>query len=208
MHLEFLVEELSAEAALINLVPMIVPGVEFDVHVHEGKADLLDKLPGRLRGYRHWLPNDWRVVVLLDEDRADCLEIKGLLEEMAHRAGFLTRDTTSAGGVYSVVNRLAVEELEAWFFGDVVALVDAYPGVSPNLGRQARYRNPDAIGGGTWEALERVLQRAGYYLGGLPKIEVAASVSERMEPDRNNSRSFQVFRDGLRQLAEVLPDEA
>lgn len=81
------------------------------------------------------------------------------------------------------------------------ALVAAYPGVSPHLGKQARYRNPDAIVGGTWEALERVLQRAGYYPGGLPKIEAAANISEHMDPDSNTSKSFQVFRDALRTLA-------
>jgi hypothetical protein len=201
MHLEFLVEEPSAEAALRNLVPRIVPTtITFDVHPHEGKADLLDKLPGRLRAYHRWIPRDWRIIVLIDEDRADCLELKGTMEEQARAARLWTRATVPAGRSFFVVNRLAVEELEAWFFGDVPALVAAFPGVSSNLGRQAKYRNPDAIRGGTWEALERVLQRAGYYVGGLPKIEVARNVSQHMDPDRNRSRSFQLFRDSLRAL--------
>lgn len=50
MHLEFLIEELSAEAALTNLVPKIV-GTEmtFTIHVFQGKMDLLKQLPDRNR---------------------------------------------------------------------------------------------------------------------------------------------------------------
>jgi hypothetical protein len=99
-----------------------------------------------------------------------------------------------------VLNRLAIEELEAWFFGDVEALTTAYPGIPRTLGKKSKYRNPDAIGGGTWEALERVLQNAGYYPSGIPKIETARKISQYMNPDRNTSKSFQVFRDTLREM--------
>jgi hypothetical protein len=202
MHLELLVEEPSAEAALRNIVPRIVgPNATFAVHAHEGKPDLCAKLPDRLRGYRAWLPNDWRIVVLIDEDRADCVRQKNKLQAVARVAGLSTRATAHPGQPYQVVNRLAVEELEAWFFGDVSALTAAYPRVPPTLGRQAKYRDPDRVSGGTWEALQRVLQKAGYFPGGLPKIEVARTVSTHMDPDRNSSKSFQVFRDALRALA-------
>lgn len=205
MHIEFLVEEPSAEAALRNLCPQILgTALTFDMHSHGGKSDLLNKLPGRLRGYRAWIPDDWRIVVLMDEDRADCHKLKSQLEEYAAKAGLGTRATVRASQPYFVVNRLAVEELEAWFFEDVPALVKAYPGVSGNLGKQAKYRNPDRIAGGTWEQLERILQRAGYHAGGLPKIEAARRISEFMQPDRNTSKSFQVFRDTLRRLAASL----
>lgn len=205
MHVEFLVEEPSAEAALRNLVPRILGTVAtFDVHPHEGKSHLLANLPDRLRGYRKWIPADWRIVVLIDEDRADCRAVKRELEEHAQNAKLGTRASVKAGKPYFVVNRLAVEELEAWFFGDVPALVAAYPGVSRTLGKQAKYRNPDQIRGGTWEQLERVLRRAGYHSGGLPKIEAARTISEYMDPNRNASKSFQVFRDALRGLARRL----
>jgi hypothetical protein len=200
MNLEILVEELSGEAALINLVPKIVPGVAFDIHVHNGKPDLLDKLPGRLQGYRYWLPDDWRILVLIDEDRQDCTVQKSQLEQIAHGAGFRTRGSAQARQAYEVVNRLAIEELEAWFFGDVAAIAAAYPRIPLTLGKRARFRDPDAIPGGTWEALERVLQKAGYYPGGLPKIEAATAISEHMNPERNTSKSFQVFRDALRRM--------
>jgi len=81
LHLEILVEERSAEVALRALVPKIVEGrATFEVRVHQGKPDLLQRLPNRLRGYRACLPEDHRIVVLVDEDRQDCLALKGQLQ--------------------------------------------------------------------------------------------------------------------------------
>lgn len=202
MHIEFLVEELSAEAALNHLVPAILgPAATFQIHPFNGKPDLLAKLPGRLRGYRPWLPADWRIVVLLDADEEDCRRLKAQMEEAARVAGFITK-SAAGKGQFQVLNRLAVQELEAWFFGDVEALCVAYPGLSADLGKRPKYHNPDTIAGGTWEALERELQRVGYAPGGLAKVATARVVAAHMQPERNRSHSFQVFRRGLLDLIE------
>lgn len=187
MHLEFLLEEQSMESALLELVPRIVDH-SFELHPHRGKPDLLGKLEGRLRGYARWGIPDLRVVVVVDRDADDCHVLKQKLLDVCDTAGM------------PALCRIAIEELEAWFFGDIPALCTAYSGVSPNLGARSGFRDPDAISGGTWEALERVLQRAGHYPTGLPKVEVATRVAERMDVDRNTSRSFQVLCDGLRAL--------
>ena len=201
MHIEFLVEEPSAEVALHNLVPKIVGlEVSYNIHVFQGKPDLIKSLPNRLRGYRSWLPDNWRIVVLVDEDREGCLKLKERLEKIAKNEGLITRSVAGPSGSFQVINRLAIEELEAWFFGDVTALRTAYPKVPKGLDRRNHYRNPDAIQGGTWQALERVLKSAGYYRGGLPKKEAARRISKYMDPTRNTSKSFQVFRDALQEL--------
>ena len=203
MHIEFLVEEPSAAEALMNVVPGIIGGTHsFDIHYHQGKRDLLRKLPARLRGYHRWIPDDWRIVVLVDEDRKDCHAIKNNLEETAAAAGFHTKTTPDACGRFQVLNRLAIEELEAWFFGDVEALRWQFPKIPTTLDKKAKYRNPDSIAGGTREALEAVLQRAGYYKAGVPKIEAARLISIRMHPFRNRSRSFQNFMSGLQALVD------
>lgn len=203
-HLEILVEEPSSEAALDSLVPKLLgPELSFEVYPHQGKHDLLRNLPMRLRGYRHWIPEDWGIVVLVDSDGGDCSEQKLVLEQIAQAAGFLTRTAAGDGGRFQVLNRLAIEELEAWFFGDVQAICRAYPGVPSSLGERARYRDTDSIQGGTWEALERELQRAGYHRGGLSKIKAAREITAHMEPDRNRSRSFQTFRRGLLEMVEA-----
>ena len=196
MHIEFLLEEPSAEAALTAILPKIlVDDVTFDFHVFEDKLDLLKRLPFRLRGYRRWLPADWRIFVLIDEDRQDCQELKARLERAAREAGFSTKSHPNSEGEFLVVNRLAVEELEAWFFGDVEALRKAYPRVSKTFHNRPKYQDPDAITGGTWEALERLLER--YHRDFLPKRVVAQKIAPHMEPGRNRSRSFQVFVEGL-----------
>ena len=201
MHIEFLVEEPSAGVALSNLVPRIVPGVEFRIIPFQGKHDLLSKLSERLRGYSKWLPDNWRIVVLIDEDRQDCNKLKLRLENAAIGAGLTTRTSAEVDAKFQVLNRILVEELEAWFFGDIEALHSAYSKIPPSLGAKRKYRDPDSIGGGTWEALERELRTRGYFKGGLAKIEVAEAISSHMDPDRNHSKSFQVFRDGLREIA-------
>ncbi len=198
MHVEAFVEERSAEAALAHLLPRILsPDTTFSLHAFQGKPHLLKRLPERLRGYRSWLPDDWRILVLIDEDREDCHRLKGLLESCAREAGLLSKTQAGAGRSFHVLNRIAVEEMEAWFFGDVEALTAAYPRLPATLHQKAPYRDPDAIAGGTWEALERVLQRAGYCPSGMLKVQTAQAVSRHMDPWRNRSRSFRVFREGL-----------
>lgn len=201
MHIELLVEEQSAEAALRILVPKILgPDVEFRVIRFQCKQDLLSNLPGRLKGYRKWITADWRIVVLVDEDRQDCLELKAKLERAADDAGLVTKTRAAGGAGFQVLNRISIEELEAWFFGDVEALHGAYPKIPLSLATRSKYHNPDAIQGGTWEELEKELQIKGYFHGGLAKIEAAKAISAHMDPDQNRSKSFQVFRDGLRDM--------
>lgn len=201
-HIEILVEEPSMKAALDVLLPKVLAtAVTFTVHPSQCKNDLLDNLPKLLGGYRHWLPDAWRIVVVLDRDDDQCNGLKNRLEAMAATAGMSTK-TAILVGTWQVVNRMAIEELEAWFFGDMDAVRAAYPGVGATIERQERYRDPDAIKGGTWEALERVLKRAGYFKTGLRKVEAAGAIAANMDPWRNRSGSFQVFRDTLQEMVQ------
>ena len=196
-RLEFLVEEPSMEAFLQGLLPRILPeGCEFEFRVFQGKQDLLRKLERRLLGYRHWLPADRRLVVVVDRDDGDCHALKERLERAAADADLLTR-SRARGGPWQVVNRIAIEELEAWYFGDWEAVRQAYPKVPSNTPNQARYRDPDAIQGGTWEAFERLLKKRGHFRDGLRKIEAARAIAPNIDPARNRSRSFAAFRDVL-----------
>ena len=90
-----------------------------------------------------------------------------------------------------------LEELEAWFFGDWKAVLSAYPRVNATIPDKAPFRNPDAIAGGTWEALERILKKAGYFSTGLRKLEFARQVASHMRPERNQSHSFRMFFEAL-----------
>ncbi|HQC80200.1 MAG TPA: DUF4276 family protein [Accumulibacter sp.] len=187
------VEEPSMEAMLELLLPKLIDGVDFEIKPFQCKDDLLKNLPARLRGYGKWLPESWAIVVLVDRDDDDCRLLRRKLDDMAERAGLMSKTRAGKGHRFQIANRIAVEELEAWFFGDWVAVQEAYPRVPAKIPRQAAYRDPDGVRGGTWEALERILQRSGYVTTGLRKIECARKVARHMQPDRNSSASFRAF---------------
>lgn len=204
VRVDILVEEESAEHLLRLLIPQIVPEVPFEIRRFSGKPALLRELPNRMQGYAQILRFDptLRVVVLVDRDDDDCRALKAHLERVVQDSGLTTLASVD-GGSANVATRIAIEELEAWLFGDVEALRRVYPRIPPSLNRQARFRDPDAIAGGTWESLERVLQKHGYHSGGLPKIRVAGAVARHMDVENNRSRSFAQFRDGVRRLVDV-----
>lgn len=180
------------EAFLRSLLPRLLPdGRTFEVHPFQGKGDLLGKLEQRLRAYASWLPENWRIVVIVDRDHDDCLALKRVLEEASASAGLRSR--TAVGPKWQVVNRIAVEELEAWYFGDWDAVCLIYPRVPSTIPARAAFRDPDSVPGGTWEAFERVLRQSGSIQGNLPKIETARLLGRVLDPKRNRSLSFRQF---------------
>ncbi|MFM6845561.1 MAG: hypothetical protein ACKPKS_17535, partial [Dolichospermum sp.] len=77
MHIEFLVEEASTEIALNLIVPKIIGNIHtFKIHNFQSKDRLLKRLPERMKAYANFIPDDWRIVILVDEDRSDCQELK------------------------------------------------------------------------------------------------------------------------------------
>jgi hypothetical protein len=193
-HLEILVEEPSMEAFLRELLPrMLGDNVSFEIYPFQCKDDLLSKLSSRLRGYSAWLPEGWRIVVVVDRDDEDCRKLKQRLDETVRKEGLRIRSTDARN--WQVVNRIAIEELEAWYFGDWAAVKRAYPKVSSNVPQKEAFRNPDTISGGTWEAFERLMKRSGYFEGGLRKIEAARQLGRQLDWLHNSSLSFQYFRD-------------
>jgi len=201
-HVEVLVEEPSMEDALTLLLPKMLGEVSFLLHAHQCKQDLLANLLPRLRGYAKWLPSSYRILVVVDRDEEDCLALKARLNAISREAGLETRTSVGACSCM-VVNRIAVEELEAWYFGDWNAVRTAYPRVSETIPSKAPFRNPDAIAGGTWEVFERILQRAGYFKSGLRKIEAARMVCSHMDPSVNTSRSFGALRSALLEMIQT-----
>lgn len=199
LQLEFFVEEQSAQIALEILIPKILDGFvyNFEIHPYRGKLDLLGNLPNRLKAYRY-IDENTKVFVLIDRDDEDCIKLKAKLEKIAQDIGLSTRSKPHHSGRFDIINRIIVEELEAWFFGDIEAIRAVYPRIPKSLDKKETYRDPDSIKGGTWEQLEKLLKD--YYPNGLPKPYVAGQISQHMNPDNNKSKSFQVFRDSLRDL--------
>lgn len=188
------------EIAMDALLPkMLRPDIAFEIRQFQCKDELLLRLPERLKAYAQWLPPTAMIVVIIDRDADDCSDLKARLEAMAHNAGLSTKTKPGKAG-FQVINRIAIEQLEAWFFGDWLAMCSAYPKLDPTVPQRAGLRDPDAIKGGTWEAMERVLNHKGYFKQGLRKLELARTVAPLMNPASNRSRSFCSLRDALTAL--------
>jgi hypothetical protein len=198
-YVEFIVEEPSMEALLRCIAPRLLGDIPFDVFPFQSKDELLRELPKRLSGYAAWMPPAHCIVVIVDQDDDDCRQLKQQLEQAAARAGLYTRSRPD-GNRFSVINRIVVEELEAWYLGDWNAVCTAYPRVSRNAIQQRALRSPDAVRGGTWEAFHRVLKNAGYFKNGLRKNEIARTIGPHMDVESNSSPSFRVLRTALAEL--------
>ncbi len=90
--------------------------------------------------------------------------------------------------------RIACQEMEAWYFGDLNALARAYDKPKLlNLIRQKKYRVPDAIPAPK-EDLRKLLPEHQQIIG-------AKRVAPLMDIERNVSTSFQQFISGIRRFA-------
>lgn len=203
-HLVFFVEEPSTERFLTGFLSRFLSEDQFRIHAYRGKSALEKNLERRLRGYARWIPKTWRIVILVDRDNEDCRTLKQRYEEIVRKAGLRSKFRSETNWV--VATRIAIEELEAWYIGDWAALCDAYPRIPPNGDKRKKFRDPDAVTGGTWEALEQVLQKAGYFRGGLEKVELARAMASRIRPHQNRSRSFQEFWDLLSSIIPSIVD--
>ena len=100
--------------------------------------------------------------------------------------------------------RLAIEEMEAWYFGDRTALLAAYPHARRET--LERYGQDEVCG--TWELLAEALvpggsaalKKAGWPLPGQIKCDWAQQIGPRLDPGRNVSPSFAKLREGLERL--------
>ena len=173
---------------LAGLLPRLLPGWVEGEHFlcvpHEGKSDLDRSLPRKLAAWN--VPGD-RFVVLRDNDAANCATVKARLVKLCVDNG---RPDTLV--------RLACQELEAWYLGDLDALAAAYE--EPKLCGHAmrkRYVDPDA-----WEKPSVEVKRS------LPTFQKGLG-ARRMGvalrgADESRSRSFQVFVAGVQKMAHEM----
>ena len=165
---------------------------------------MLKHLPGTLYSLAQARYAD-RVIVVIDQDRDDCVTLKQDIVEIAIKQGLVPREHLTIDTLLRV--RIAMHELETWFLGDPDAVRAAYPGarLNPRATPPDIDLQPDA-----WERLERLLQRRGYYQAGIPKVEVAEAIAQHLslDPNHNTSRSFQLFLRTLREVYRLPTDES
>ena len=215
MHFEVLVEDQSGGIALQHMLAKIL-GPNYSehswrIHPYKGKGELpsnlygapnpknqqlLNNLPALLRGFGKSLDDSSSVVVVVGLDDDNCLKFKQELLNVLNACN--PRPKT--------LFRIAIEEGEAWLLGDRAAVKTAYPDA-----RDAVLNNyfQDSICG-TWEVMADALHpggsqplKVGYPPAGMAKCDWASNIAPHMDVDNNQSRSFQVFRDGVRNLAGI-----
>ncbi len=211
MHLEVLVEDASGKIALESLLPKVLGALgaahTWRIHSYKGigriprnlqvRADpakrmLLNQLPRLLAGYGN-SPGVDAVMVVLDSDTRPCADF---LDELK---------AIGAIGHSNTLFRLAIEEMEAWYFGDRIALKKAYPHA------KAKVLNDYVQDGvcGTWEMLadavysggSAAIKNRGWPLSGQVKCEWAERIAPHMDVAANLSPSFNKFVQGVRRLA-------
>jgi len=217
MHFEIMVEDASGRILIEKVLPRILSATEetpsYRIHAYKGvghipkglqpgsdadKRILLDQLPRLLRGYGRSLQHyDAAVIVVVDQDRQICMNLKAEMGRVLHACN--PRPTT--------LFRIAIEEMEAWLLGDRNALEAAYPRAKTRV--LDGYVQDSVCD--TWELLAdaiypggaNVLKKLGYPQVGQTKCEWAEQIAPNVDVEGNASKSFQVFRDGIRRLAGV-----
>lgn len=182
MKLVFLLEEPSMKYLLDELLPRILPeNVEFQTIPHKGKQALERSIPRKLRGWNE--PGDVRFVILHDQDTKDCVKLKQDLMALCVGTG------------KAVLIRIACQEMESWYFGDVNALALAYD--RPKLRQissQRKYRIPDDIPTPKEELYKLIPEHQ--------QIAGARRVAPYMAIENNTSISFQHFISGIRRFVQ------
>ena len=202
MHFRVLVEDQSGRIALGHILKKIL-GENGAVHswrIHNYKgpiSQLLKDLPKTLRAFGRSLDDSASVVVVVDSDDKDCLKFKQDLLDVLNACNPRPR----------TLFRIAIEEGEAWLLGDRAAVKAAYPNSKEAI---LNSYVQDSICG-TWEILadavhpggSRALKKLGYQVAGKAKSDWARDIAPHMDIESNKSKSFQVFRDGVRNLAGI-----
>ncbi len=187
-RLVFLLEEPSMKLLLDGLLPRLIPGWIAGQHFlcipHEGKSDLDRSIPRKLSAWQ--FPGD-RFVIVRDNDGANCSEV---LQKIKHLCA-------TAGRTDTLV-RLACQELETWYLGDLEAVATAFaqPKTSSPALRK-KFAAPDA-----WLKPSRELERL------VPQFQKGAGArlmgQYLRKPEHNRSHSYGKFITGVRQLAHEM----
>ena len=182
-RLVFLLEEPSAETFLKTFLPHVLPEeLSYIIIPHRGKSDLRKSIPHKIRAWQ----GPARFIVLHDQDSNDCVELKRNLQQLCEE-----------NGRNDIVIRIACRELEAWYFGDIQALCQAFPNAPrTTFERRAPFRDPDQIDNPAKQLEQKV--------DGFQKGKAARLIPQYMDLNQNRSKSFNSFFKAIKDVAEQI----
>jgi len=168
------------KALLDGLLPRLFPEMVFQCVPHDGKGDLEKSIPRKLRG---WREPGVRFVVVRDNDRGNCLDLKRHLRDLC--ADRPERD---------FLIRIACQELEAWYLGQPDALAEAFDKESLR-----RIGGPGAVSQPRRHRLSG--QRVDEAGPADQKVSGARALAVHLTREGNRSPSFHAMIDGIERLA-------
>lgn len=202
MTIHILVEGPSERAFLERWAPRLLKEEHVRVHPHQGKGSLpvdmdsapdakhrglLDQLPAKLRGFAASLdPQRDGVLILVDADDEDpAIMLANIQAVVSHCASRVKAKVA-----------IAVEEMEAFYLGDLRALRSAYPNADM---AKAMVYVPDSVCG-TWELFDEIIND-----GGGNKVMWAEIMGPKVTtvPARSRSPSFRLLIGELLALAPI-----
>ncbi len=165
---------------LDRLLPRIFPDLNFLCIPHEGKSDLHNNIPNKLRGWSN--PGD-RFAIVRDNDNQDCVALKLRLRDLCQQTGH-----------NDVLIRIVCQELEAWYLGQPDAMAAAFGDEKlRNIGNRPRFRNPDKR--------RKPSKDVETLCKGFQKIDGARRIADYLMQEGNRSHSFNIFLSGVSGLA-------
>jgi hypothetical protein len=177
---------------------------DFAIHAHQGKGKLpadaasapnplhrglLDQLPAKLRGFAEALdPDQDSVLIVVDRDADDCQQLATEIRNLV---------TSMAPGLRVEV-RVSIEELEAYYLGDLKGVKTAFPGADLT---RARSVDPDSVTD-AWEFFGEIVGDDGGH-----KAEWARAMGRAVTTAESQSRSasFRALCRALGRLRKARP---
>ncbi len=175
----FMTEEESMGKTLRELLPKLFPRCQEHEHWlildHGGKSDLETSYPKKMSA---WGEPGVRFIILRDNDGSDCRHLKQKLVSKvpANSPKYLVR--------------IVCQELESWFIGDLAAISAAYPSAAKHKSfKRLKKADPDKLTNAS-DLLKELT-------GTSAKRARATEIAKQMHPERNRSKSFKVFVNGV-----------
>jgi hypothetical protein len=191
-RIEILVEEPSMKEFLSILLPKIIqePWIineNYFIRSFEGKNDLQKNIPSKVKYLSHWNHEKVGLVIMQDQDSADCKILKQKLVELCEKNGNCNK-----------LVRIVCRELESWFIGDFEAINGAYQNFKyQNYVNKAVFRTPDNCN--AYEELRKILPE-------FQKVGGAKKIAPHIRIEANKSESFQQTISGLTKFFERIKD--
>ncbi len=179
-----MVEEESIEVVTRIIVKRLKIEDQIRIIPHDGKKDLEKSFPRKIANWQN--PQRVRFVICRDNDGGDCTILKQRLKS-------LLPPTTQ----HEFKLRLVMNELEAWYLGDLEALQSAgliTPGFVDQNRNKRNFRSPEGLQNAKQEFRKLVKTKG--------QIALARAIAPHLELNNERCLSFKHFISAIRWAVE------